>query len=480
MDRIKQLLKYQWRAYWRRFRGSANLRASNVGVLVLFGGLAALRFLQQLPLAASQLERGESGRYETLALVVFFVWMVPVMGESRRSIASRSLLHFPLTPRELFVIRVGSVFCSPLSWIVVALSLALGYPVAATEHPVTGFVGLVALLLLGLFASLTIAHLLQGAFVRCLSFVALLVVSAVGGLLWLEKQTQFATTLKSLLPHRLAVAAATSSTPLRSLAVLLGLTGLFAILSLWTFTLTLHSQQTRRSQRVFGMSQLPGKFGGLLKKDLRYSSRLLDLYLVLPIVVLFDLYLVSDAAPSAIAFSIIIAVLFFPCLGIAFNLFGLDSALALDRYTLLPLSGKEKLFSKNLAFAVLMFGLFATILPFVFWRLGWRVSVLGLMEFAAVILAYLFCGNWLSVKQPFRMQFYRFASGGSLVDMVIGIMIASAPAAFTVYLFATDDGAMGWNLTAVTLTCLGLYLLSLSRSARVLDRDHEQIRRALS
>jgi hypothetical protein len=114
VDRITAILKYQWRAYWRRFRGSANLRASNAGVLVLFGGLAALRFLQQLPLAASQLERGETARYETLLIVVFLVWMVPVMGESRRSIASRSLRHFPLTPRELFVIRVGSVFFSPL------------------------------------------------------------------------------------------------------------------------------------------------------------------------------------------------------------------------------------------------------------------------------------------------------------------------------------------------------------------------------
>lgn len=480
MDRVTAVLKCQWRAYWRRFRGSANLRASNVSVLVLFGGLAALRFLQQLPLAASQLERGETTRYETLLIVVFLAWMVPVMGESRRAITSRALLHFPLTPRELFLIRVGGVFCSPLSWIIVGLSLALGYPVAVTQHPLMGLIGLLALLLLGLFASLTITHLLQGALVRRLSFVVLFAVSAVGGLLWLEKRTQFAATLKSLLPHRLAVDAATSSTPTCSVAILLTLTVFFAVLALWTFTLTLHSQQARRSQRIFGLTQFPGRFGGLLIKDLRYSSRLLDLYLVLPIVVLFDMYLFSDAAPSAIAFAIIIAVIFLPCLGIAFNLFGLDSALALDRYTLFPLSGKEKLFSKNLAFAVLMFALFATMLPLAFWKLGWRVSVLGLTEFVAVAAGYLFCGNWLSVKQPFRMQFYRFASGGSLVDMVIGIMIASAPAAFTVYLFAIDDRGTAWKLAGLTLAFLMLYFLSLSRSARVLDTDHEQIRRALS
>lgn len=476
MDRVTTILKCQWRAYWRRFRGSVSLRADNVGVVVLFGGLASLRFLQQLPLAASQLERGQTARYETLLNVVFFAWMVPVMGESRRAISSRALLHFPLTPGELFLIRAGSVFCSPLSWIVVVLSLTLCGPVAVTQHPVVGVIGLLALLLLGLFVSLAITHLLQGAFARRLSFVVLVAISVVAGLFWLQKQTQFATALRSLLPHRLAVDAATSSTPVRSVTVLLALTAFSAVLALWTFTLTLHAQQARRSQRLFGFNQLPGKFGGLLKKDLRYSSRLLDVYLVLPIIVLFDMY----PTPSALAFAIVIAVLFYPCLSIVFNCFGLDSALAFDRYTLFPLSGKEKLFSKNLAFAAIMFALFATILPLAFWRLGLRVTLIGLMEFFAVVLAYLFCGNWFSVKQPFRMQFYRFASGGSLVDMVIGIFIASAPAAFAVYLFAIDDGTIGWKLAGVTLVCLALYLFSLSRSARVLETQHEQIRRALS
>jgi hypothetical protein len=390
VDRVRAILRSQWQVYWRRFRGSASLRTGNVGAIVLFGGLASLRFLQQLPLTATQLGRGETARYETLLNVVFLAWMVPVLGESRRSIASRSLLHFPLTSVELFVVRVGSLFCSPLSWMIVALSLALGYPVVASEHPVTGMIGLFTLLLLGLFVSLTITHLLQGALLRWLFFVVLLVCSAAGGVLWLQNQTQIATRLSSLLPHRLAVSAATSPTPIRSVTFLLAITALFAALAFWTLKLTLHSVPARRSQRVFSLTQLPGKFGGLLKKDLRYSARLLDIYLVVPVVVLFATYLVSDSAPSAIALSIAIAVLFFPCMSLAFNSFGLDSALGFDRYTLLPLSGKEKLFSKNLVFAVLMSALLATILPLALWRFGLRVTSLALMEFAAVMLAYAF------------------------------------------------------------------------------------------
>ena len=480
MDRIKAVLKFQWRAYWRRFRGSANLRASNAGAIVLIGGLGAVRFFQQLPVAASQLARGETSRYEALLVVVFLAWMAPVMGESRRAISSRSLLHFPLTTLELFVIRVGSVFCSPLSWIIFALSLALGYPIATTAHPVAGVIGLSVFLLLGLFVSLTITHLLQGALARRLSFAVLLVASVVAGVIWFERQSQFAASLSSLLPHRLAVAAATSPTPFRALAALTTLAASFALLAWWSFRLTLHKQETRRSQKSVLLTQLPGKFGGLLKKDLRYSSRLLDLYLVVPIVVLFDMYLASDSAPSAIAFSIVIAVLFLPCVSIAFNCFGLDSALGFDRYTLFPLSGKEKLFSKNLAFAVMMLGLFATILPLAFWRLGLSVGILGSMEFVAVTLAYLSCCNWFSVKEPYRMQFYRFASGGSLVDVVIGIIFASVPAAVTVYVFAIEDAGATWKILGVLLLTLAIYLFALSRAARVLESAREGIRQALS
>jgi hypothetical protein len=292
----------------------------------------------------------------------------------------------------------------------------------------------------------------------------------------LEKQTEVATGLRSLLPHSLAVAAATSPAPIRSLLILLALTAFVAVIALWTFTLTLQPPTSKRSQRVFGLTQLPGRLGGLLRKDLRYSSRLLDIYLAFPIIVLFNLFLSSER----IAFAIVIAVLFLPCVSIAFNCFGLDSALGFDRYTLLPLSGKEKLLGKNLAFALMMFALLAATLPLAWWTLGSRVILLGLLEFFALVLACLFCGNWFSVKQPFRMQFYRFASGGSIVDTIIGIIVASAPGALAVYLFAVEDPGVDWKLAGAVLVFLALYLFSLSRSARVLENQHEQIRRVLS
>ena len=471
MDRIGTILKAQWRAYWRRFRGAGNITTNNVGVLILVGGLGLLRYLQALPVAANQTAKGQTTRYETLLMIAFLAWMVPVLAESRRSISTRDLLHFPLSTTDLFLIRLGSVFCSPVVWVTALVSLALSYPVAVAQHPFIGFIALFTFLLLGLFTSLALTHVLQSAFARKLSIAVLLVVSVVTGLLWLaEKRVELLAPLKDLMPHRLAAAAAVSTTPLRSLAILIVITALLALLARWTFTLTLEPRQNRRSQRfaLFTPPQLPGKFGGLLKKDLRYTSRLLDLYLALPLAVLFNIYLAVNFAPSATALFIVIGLLFWPCASIAFNCFGLDSPPGLDRYTLLPLSDKEKLFSKNLAFWVVMSVLLLTILPLAMWTLGLSATVIALLEFVAMGLAYAAIGNWLSVKQPFRMQFYRFASGGSVVYAIMGMIFASVPAALTVL--------FGWKVGIVALVYLALYLVFLARAARILKHQWDHLK----
>ena len=482
MDRIKAVLQFQWRAYWRRFRRSGTLRTNNVGALVLLGGLFIVRYFQQLPIAASQLAKGETTRYQALLTVVFLAWLFPVMGETKRSLTTRNLLRFPFTANELFMVSVGSAFISPVSWIILAASLALSYPLAVARHPVTGMLALFVLMLLGLFTSLTITHLLNSSFARVLILVVLLAVTAVGGLLWLAKLNVVVGPLISLLPNGLAAGAANSSTPVRSLAILSGITAVVAFLALRTFSLTLEPQRTQRSQNVNLLRLIPvgGKLGGLLKKDLRHYSRLLDLYLALPVVLLFNMYLVGDTAPSPLALFIVIGILFLPCLSLAFNSFGLDTPLGLDRYTLLPLSDKQKLFTKNLAFATILMVLFVTILPLTFWKLGMRTSVLGLIELILLWLAYVSYGNWISIKQPFKMLFYRFASGGTLVDAVIGMLFGSVPAAVTVYLAYHEDNGALWKLLLMMLIYLAIFLFSLSRSARLLESQREEIRRALS
>jgi hypothetical protein len=481
MDRVATVLQCQWRAYRRRLRRGSNLTTNNLGVLILLVGLGAIRYFQQLPLAAKQLAKGDTTRYEALLVVVFLIWMLPVMGESKRSIASDRLVHLPLSTNELFLIRLASVFCSPLAWIIVAGASTLGYPLASAANPLAGLVALLVLLLLGLFVSVAITDLLQSGLARKLGLGILLVASVAGGLLWIGKRGELAGSLKTVLPQRLAAGAAVS-TPVSSIAGLVVFAIVFALLARWTFKFTLQPRANRRSQQFafFGVPQLPGKFGGLIKKDLRYAGRLLDLYLALPLVVLFNFYLWANPEPSSVALLIVVALLFAPCLSIAFNAFGLDSTLGIDRYTLLPLSDKEKLLSKNLAFAAVTIAMFLPLAPLAFWKLGTQAVALGFVELLIVGLAYVSYGNWLSVKQPFRMQFYRFSSGGSPVDALMGLIFGSAPAAFIVVLLTRNGSGAGWQIGILFVIYAALFYFSLSRSARALEKNWEQLRRSLS
>ena len=485
MDRVTAILRYQWRAYWRRFRSATSLTRHNVGILVVFGGIAVARYFQQLPLIAKQLGNGETSRYQALLLVIFLVWMMPALAESRRSMSSRGLLRFPLTAYELFLIRLGSLFFSPFAWIIGAVSLALVYPLSRAEHPITGMVALLMFLLLGLFTGLTSTHLLTNAFMRKIAVVVLLILTAGIGFLSFSKQTGVLRSLNGFLPHQLAASAAVSSTPLRTVAVLGAIMIVVVMISLWTFRSTLEPHQDRRRDRraqtsaISGLVQFPGRFGGLLKKDLRYFSRLLDVYFVLPFVVLFNMYLASSDAPSATAFWIMVPVLFLPCATIVFNSFGLDDPHGFDRYALLPLSGKEKLASKNLAFAVVMIVLFATIVPLALLKMQAWIVLVGFVELVLVGFAYAAYGNCLSVKLPFKMQFYRFASGGSAVDAVMGMIFGSIPAAVLIYLLYRES-FIAPSIVALLLLDVSLYLVSLRWAARVLDNEREVIRRALS
>ena len=475
MDRIAAVLRFQWRAYWRRFKRKGNLTTNNAGVWILIGGLGFFKYLGQLPAVASQLARNETARYETLLTAVFFVWLFPVMGESWRSISTRGLLHTPLTVTQLFWIRVGSVFVSPVSWIVAACSLTLLYPIMKAAHPVTGIVGLLLFLLLSLSMSLTIAHALSNGYVRKILFAALIVVSAIVGGSWLASGR----VASSWWPNRL-VAGAAVAPKVSVLVILAAMTIAAFALAFWSFNKSLESTGAKRSQRfsLFGLIELPGRLGGLVRKDLRYFFRLLDLHFALPIVILFVYYLIAVEEPSASAFRIAMVALFLPGISLAGNLFGLDSPLGLDRYALFPASGRDILLGKNLAFGLFFLILFAAIFPFALWRLGPGTTLIGVIEWLLLTFAYLSWGNWMSVRDPFRMQFYRFSAGGSPFDGIVGLFFGSLPGVIIVLLHREQAAAV-WQVALLLLVYSALYYFSLTHSGRRFETQREQIRQAL-
>ena len=480
MDRIAAVLRFQWRAYWRRFQRAGNLTTNNAGVWVLFGGMGVFKYFQQLPGVTAQLARGETTRYQTLLVGVFLVWMLPVMGESWRSISSRGLLHTPLTSKELFFIRLGSILVSPASWIIAACSFALVYPLARAAHPVAGFIALLVFMLLSLATSLTIVHVLGNAQMRKLLLALIVISCVVVSVAWLAKGKGITGSF-AWWPTTLAARAAVAPNTLGPLTALAAITAAAFALALWTFARSLQFAGSRRSQRftLLGRLEFPGRLGGLVKKDLRYFTRLLDLYFALPVVILFINYLVWTPDSSATIFRVVLVVLFLTCISTAGNVFGLDNTLGLDRYSLFPLSGRDILLSKNLAFAMLFAILGAAILPFALWRLGVRVAALGVVELILLVLAYVSWGNWMSVKDPYKMQFYRFSAGGSIADALMGLLFGSLPGVIMIYLLYQGNARTSWLILPLTISYLVLYYFSVTSSGRRFEDRREHIRNAL-
>lgn len=476
MDRVTAILRFQWRAYWRRFRSAKSISAGNAGVLVLFGAIGLVRYLQQLPVVAAQLAQGETQRYETLLGAVFLVWLFPVLGESHRGISSRALLHTPLTNRELFLIRFGSIFISPFTWILTAASLALVYPITRAANPLAGVVALLVFILFALSLSLTIAHMLSNRLLR--RWLIALVIAAVGS--WLV--TGRLSSIVSWMPHHLVAEVAVAAKPFGSFGVLVFITIVSVVLSLWTFKGSLQPGDTRRSQKFnfVGFSLLPGKFGVLLKKDFRYLIRLLDLYLALAVAIMLSIYLAASPEPSPPVFRVVLVLLYLPLIAIASNCFGLDSALGLDRYAIFPLRGREILLTKNLSFFVIVISLFAAVLPFAWSRFDAGVVALGLIEAVLIGLAYLTWGNWRSIKEPYKILFYRFASGGSTVDAIMGMLFGSLPGAIMAALLYRENYGALWKIVLLVIVYVALYFVSVTWVGRRFEERREVIRAALT
>jgi hypothetical protein len=169
----------------------------------------------------------------------------------------------------------------------------------------------------------------------------------------------------------------------------------------------------------------------------------------------------------------VLVILFLPWISMTSNCFGLDSPLALDRYSLFPLSGRDILLSKNLAFALLFVILVGAVFPFAFWRFGAAVTALGFIELVLMALAYLSWGNWMSVRDPYKMQFYRFSAGGSPADAIMGMLFGSVPGLIMIY-----SGTL-WTSVLLFLVYSALYYVSLSRSGRRYEARREEIRESL-
>lgn len=463
MGRVKTVLGIQWRAYWRRFVRPGTLTAGSNGILILIAFLFVFKYVGVLNTAGKELSIGKTRMFERLLLGLFIAWLFPLLSHTQLSISARSLRHLPLSLRELFTIKAVSLFIPPTTWMIVAASVALVYPVSKAPNTFAGIAVVLFLIVTSLFVGVTFAQLLSISFWRkriLFGVLPIIVASIV-----VVQQGLHLTLANSLSENtgKLITNPAFGLHLLLSFSVLTMFLLGVVLLALWSFQLSLRSENSYSSSKGTSFLLLGGKTGPLAMKDFRYYRRLLDPYLGIMTSIAGCFYLVVAPQPAEEVFWIFILFVFFPNSSLAFNYFGLDSRSGLDRYALLPLSGKDVVFSKNLAFVMYVALQLIPLFLFGIVRLGSVPTLFGVIEATLLALAYLTWGNLIAISHRFRMEFFRFSSGGSPIDALFGLFFGTLPGAIAIRLFTWGNW---WGTVVMLVLYLAMYWFSLLWSGR--------------
>jgi hypothetical protein len=478
LDRITTVLYYQWRAYWRSFTSAGNFTAGNQGIVLILSGLILFRYFQLLGVATDDLAAGKTAILEKLLAGIFLAWLFPLVSNAHLSISTSALRYLPLSVKELFGIKAISLFMPPYAWMIVAGSLAICYPLAHASSPLAGVSAALLFIVMSWFVGLTVEQLLSTAFWRKLLCAAAIGLLCAGGLYVISSKDQMGLShFSSFLPTALVARAAVAKQSWRAIFTLSVLVITAFCAALWSFPYSLEPATSRRSKKSLNFMpfKFPGKTGGLSAKDFRYFRRLLDPYFGLLAAALCSVYLATADAPSVDVFLGFIIIIFIPTASLAFNCFGLDNRSGLDRYTLMPVNGKEIMLSKNLAFITVIGVQLLLIIPLAGWRLGLGGAALGLIQAALLALAYMTCGNLMSVNHSFKMQFFRFSSAGSPFDALGGVAFGSLPGVVAIRLFQENRPGVLWIVILMLLLYSALYLCSVIWAGKNFEQKRERI-----
>ena len=487
MAGVKQILKYQWKAYWRRFMRGGQLTQLDMLLLLLFGALFIYKLPPELWRASRELAIGQTARMERLLLPLAVAWFYSLFEQSLISLSPKNLFRYPLTTDSLLLIRIGSFFISPVAMIITVSSLLGAVSLLASPR---SFIGAgAAILFFVIVASLgfSLSHILNSASMRRrLMIAAAVVIVPIGAVLFAvgRDAAHRMGVMFLFTPIRLVTRAAVAPdywTVLISMTTLIACAALALLLLRWSFGRSLSDQEVNRppAKRAAGLFRFPGRLGGLVRKEQKYFRKLptpwIGLLLTLAYSQIFWL-----GAPYPATYHSIILLAFLMNTGLSSNSFGLDEPSEINRYLLFPLRGRDILLGKNLGFAIVVSVQLSVMLPFALWRLGWREVSFGLIETAVLFLAYLAWGNLASVIEPIKMRFYRMESGGSLIMAVIGLTLCSLPGVVIIFLIRFNSELLAAKSASVLALMALVYLVSLHFAGRKFERDWQKISYRLS
>jgi len=484
---VRLILKYQWKAYWRRFMWAGQLVQLDLLLLLLLGALFIFKLPPVLWRAARDLAVGQTARMDQLLFALAAAWLLPLVENALISIHPKNLIRFPLTTNSLLLIRIGSFFISPAAMIITAGSLLGAAPLLASPRPFIGVVAAILFFVTTASLGLSLSHFMRSAALRRrLMIAAPVVIVPLGAVLFASGRdaARRLGAMVSFTPVHMVTKAAVAPdywTTLISIITLIACAALALLLLRWSFSRSLSDQEVNRpsANRAASLFRFPGRLGGLVRKEQSYFRKLTGPWIGLLFTLAYS-QIFWLGAPYPATYQSIILIVFTLNTGLSWNSFGLDEPSEINRYLLFPLRGRDVLLGKNLGFAVIVAVQLSVMAPLAFWRLGWREVSFGLIEAAALSLAYLAWGNLASVMAPFKMRFYQMERGGSLIDALIGLALCSLPGVAIIYLTRFNAELLVAKIVSILALTTLAYLGSLHFAGRKFERDWQKISYRLS
>lgn len=465
MHELRELLRWQWLAYWRKILRGGTAAKTNLLVLGLMAAAGFARYLTFLHDVAKQTSAGNSSLLELLLAAILLLLLQPGWDARRLALGTRELARFPLSKRSRFGMRVLSRFVSPVSWAFVLFVAAGIWPVLSLPHPAYATAAYLSMAAGAFAAGLALSDLSQTAKAVAAVRSSWLGVAVLAGSWWAVQRSL------PPLPSRPIIAAGEGQLPFLFGTVMLAAICIYMAWRALPWMLG-QSPPAERSREARSARTVT-----LFRRELRMQSKLTEVRTSWAISLALAVYLISASHPEPDALRVMLGVLAYFGIAVAMNCFGLDGVAGLDRFLLLPVTSGGIFAAKNKAFAIALTSSAIPLAGLAAWRFGWREGTSDLLEAAALCFAMLAWGNITSVLRPENGE---SGAGGNVIDQFIATVVIGITTAAAIGALRGTGPAAPVYLFGLAMVFGALYLAAFWWSSAYFARQYEQIRQAIS
>ncbi len=466
-----KLLHFQLLAYWRKsfsMRGSYD-RLSLILVLIIL--LAGYRFVLLLNQTAKSLSEGKTGDLNLFLAITFSAWIFPTFESQKSSEKLSDFVYLPLTKNQFSLICLANVFLVPTSIIALIVSFSIIYPLAFSPNFAVSAVGLFFYSLFAVFSLTLFVRLLKLRFFRVLIFLTVIFWAIFGKEININSR---------FLPHNLFAQIVSGEVSNILWLIIFALTAFFLAFVAIRQTISVSAKTNRRiTPNFLSKINLPIKFGEMIKKDFFASWKTFDSYIALLISIIYVIVLFS-ADVSIFSFSVVIFLVVMMCSSLAFNIFGLENLTSFQRLSLLPIQPKDLFIAKNKAFGLLILSQTLFLFPLILYKFGAVYLLIAILKTITITLFYMAWGNSLSVRFPFKMNFYEVSFDGSIQDMLTAVFVIGLITLAPDFFLMQNTLVILLINIALTILSYAIYQVSLRRISGKLSDEWENIAFKLS